>query len=706
MARREPSVASSVERFFQFSLLGLVASGFLAVAGSGYLDAPTVVCASAGLLFRGLLLGGLLHWSPQRRTVQRLTLASGGFFLVDYLAISRQPLPAVVHLLFFLAAIQVVTASNRRDSVATVVLSFAGLASAAVLSLSFGFLAALVLYLGFAAAALTSAEIRSSLRKATATARGGTAGLGVRLVALAASMALGILTLTAGLFFLSPHAAGSTLGSLLFHRMLLPGFSRRVTLGEIGGIKTSSRTALHVRLYTSEPVGDLKWRGGALTQFDGQRWLNPESPETRLSADQGRIDLVPTGHRRPGRHIVYDVFLDAIDSDALFFTGTPEHVDARTPYVLRTEASSFRMQGRPPQGFRYEAFSLLEDPPESSPAVYPPPVLDAAERSHCLQLPKLDPRIGELARRLSSGAESDLQKARAVENRLRTGYGYTLELPRRRPADPLADFLLTRKRGHCEYFASAMAVLLRTQGIPTRLATGFQSGIYNPLTTLWLIRAGDAHAWVEAWIPGRGWTTFDPTPPAPPPLQFALATRLALYMDAAEGLWQEWVVSYDPNHQGSLMDRMQQGAARLGIRWFDTLSDAHTYWDGPAGKRVRRIAPRILAAAGLGVLLWFALPPAVRVLRIGRRVRRVRRGRAGVGDAALLYRRMLQILQRRGYQKPPWFTPAEFAASLPGTPLGDAVDEFTAGYNAWRFGGRVEAAPRLLALLDELERAK
>jgi hypothetical protein len=89
-----------------------------------------------------------------------------------------------------------------------------------------------------------------------------------------------------------------------------------------------------------------------------------------------------------------------------------------------------------------------------------------------------------------------------------------------------------------------------------------------------------------------------------------------------------------------------------------------------------------------------------------RRVRRVRRGQAAAGDAALLYRRMLQVLKRRGYQKPPWFTPLEFAASLPRTPLGSTAGEFTAAYNAWRFGGRRELAPRLTALLEELEGSK
>jgi transglutaminase-like putative cysteine protease len=705
MVRQEPGAASSVERFFQFSLLGLVASGFLAVAGSGYLDAPTIVWTAAGLLLRGVLVGGGLDWRPSRRAIAWLLLACGGFLLADGLAISRQTAPVLVHLFFFLTTVQVVAAANRRDYLAAAAISFAELAAAAVLSLSPGFLVALVLYMGFATAVLIGAEIRRSLRKAPAAAHPGTRGLGVRLAAVAASMALGIVALTAGIFLLSPHAAGSALGSLLFHRMSLPGFSRRVRLGEIGRFRAGSRAAMHVRLYAAEPSAGLKWRGGALTAFDGQQWSNPGAAEARLYTDRGRLDLVPTGRRRPGRHIVYEVFLDAIDSDALFFVGVPEHVEVRAPYLLGAAASGFRLEGRPPQGFRYEAYSLLENLPAGSPPVYPPPALDAAERSRCLQLPKLDPRIGDLARQSAGGAASDLEKAQGVERRLRTDYGYTLDPPRRKPADPLADFLFTRKKGPCEYFASSMAVLLRTQGIPARLATGFQSGIYNQLTNLWLIRSSDAHAWVEAWIPDRGWTTFDPTPPGPAP-HSTVATRLALYLDAADGLWREWVVSYDPRHQGSLMDRAQRSAARLGIRWFDTLSDAQTYWDGPAGQWLRRTSPRLLAAMGLGALLWLAAPPAIRALAMRRRERRVRRGRAAAGDAALLYRRMLRILKRRGYQKPPWFTPAEFAASLPRTRLGNAAGEFTAAYNAWRFGGRTEQAPRLSALLEELRRVE
>ncbi len=277
-------------------------------------------------------------------------------------------------------------------------------------------------------------------------------------------------------------------------------------------------------------------------------------------------------------------------------------------------------------------------------------------------------------------------------------------MPRRESADPLADFLFIRKQGHCEYFASAMSVLLRAQGIPARMATGFESGVYNSLTDQWLVRASDAHTWVEAWLPGSGWTTFDPTPPDPNPARFSLAMVLGLYLDAAETFWQNWVVSYDLGHQDALVDRIEQNARHAGIRWFDSFSGLGAGFGGRLAAWVRVYGVRAGIAAALGLWLWFLAPPLVRLIRMRRRVGKARRGEASAGDATLLYERMLHVLKRHGYQKPPWFTPAEFAGSLPEGELGAAVTEFTRAYNALRFGGRLDAAPELSALLDGLQR--
>ena len=307
--------------------------------------------------------------------------------------------------------------------------------------------------------------------------------------------------------------------------VFLPGFSNQVNLGDIGEIKTSSRPVMHIRIWSAQPVGPMKWRGATLSEFDGKRWTNPSRKPEMIPVENDHVVLAPPGLPPPGRRINYRVEMEEQENDTLFFAGTPETLDLQARALYRSETSSLRLGHAVPQGFHYDAYSLLDDPPETAPIPFPPPVLPLAARELYLRLPPLDVRVTELARNFAAGATGDLARARAIERHLRSDYGYTLELPDREVADPLANFLFARRKGHCEYFASAMAVMLRSQGIPARLATGFQSGVYNPVSDLWLVRASDAHSWVEAWIPGYGWRTFDPTPADPNAGGFALFTQ-------------------------------------------------------------------------------------------------------------------------------------------------------------------------------------
>jgi len=705
MPRSEASAAVSIERFFQYSLLGLVASGYLAVAGSGYLDTPTIILTAAGLLLRALLIGGFLSFQISERMATILAVSYIGFFGIDYLALSRDFLASTVHLVFFLAVMKILTAHTNRDYLYTAAIAFLELLAAAILSVDLNFFLFLALYLLFAMAAMTSAEIRRSLHKWPATARGRLRRFHPRLALLSTSITIGILGLTAGLFFLLPRTAEAAFSRLISHRVYLPGFSDQVTLGEIGDFKTTSRPVMHVAIFSREVPRGLKWRGAALTEFDGRRWSNPNPSEQPVPMESGQA-ILQTAPPMAGRGLNYHIDLNSIDTDALFFAGIPEKLNIRQRYeIYRNDTGSYRLNRVPPQGFSYDAYSLLEEPPEFAPAADPYRVLTSTDRGRYLQLPgHLDPRIGQLASSMARGATSDLERARALERHLRADYGYTLELPDREVADPLAYFLFTRKKGYCEYFASAMTVMLRTLDIPSRLATGFQNGVYNPLSDLWLVRASDAHTWVEAWIPGHGWTTFDPTPPDPDPGGLAFVTKLGLYLDAAQTFWQEWVVSYDLGHQGTLSYRFEMGARRLGLRWFDSMSGIQTDWRATSLAWLRRYGAAALIIFAAAAFLWMFGPRLVRLALVERRVRRVRRGHAGSGDATLLYERLLHLLKRRGYQKPAWFTPAEFAASLQPSSLRGAVSEFTSIYNEWRFGGRTDVAPRLSILLDQVER--
>ncbi len=706
MPRAESSAAASVERFFQLSLLGLVTSGYLAVAGSGYLDQATIALTAAGLLARALAICGIVRLRISDRATTIATAVYAVFFAADYFLLSHDFLSATVHLLFFLAVMKILTARSNRDYLYTAIIAFLELLAAAILSVNFNFILFLTLYLLFAIAALTSGEIRRSAARAVVTARTGSRRFSPRLALLAVLVTGGILTLTGGLFFLLPRTAEAAFARLISPRIYLPGFSNQVTLGEMGEIKTDSRPVMHIKIYSALPVLPMKWRGGVLTEFDGKRWSTSNPRPDPIEVTDDHVDLVPIDARHPGNRINYHIDLEPLDNDTMFFAGTPETLDLRARVIYRFDGPVYRLGRRTPQGLHYDAYSRLEDRPETSLPPYPPPVLSLAARQNALQLPPLDDRIPALARRFTAGTLTDLERARGIERALRTGYGYTLDLAQGQVADPLAYFLFTRRKGHCEYFASAMAVMLRTVGIPARLATGFQSGIYNPVSDLWLVRASDAHSWVEAWISGRGWTTFDPTPPDPGARSsLAFLTSLALYVDAAETFWQEWVVTYDIARQGSLAGRIEQGAHRMGIRGFDSLVSLGQLWNRYVLPGARRFGVWLVAIPVVAVLLWMAGAPLLRRVHWRKRVARVRRGQASVADATLLYQRMLHLLKRRGYQKPPWFTPAEFAASLPATQLGRAVSEFTLTYNALRFGRHAETAAQLSFLLDQVERA-
>jgi transglutaminase-like putative cysteine protease len=702
MKRSGATAAASMERFLLIAWLALVAGGAVSAAVCGWWDAPTLALTAVALVWSAARLAGARR-NPPPAAVGAIALVWCSYSLIEAGKGLHGFVWAAIPLLYFLAAAKLLVEKAGRDDLQVALLCFAALLAEALDSTGPGFFLALACFVPCAVAAFAADEILRSLEgdAARAPAR----HLAPRLALLAGSAAACILFLAGGLFFVLPRTADAARQWQASHRPGLEGFSARITLREIGELKTSSRPVMHITIFSPRPVAGLKWRGSLLATFDGKQWTNPEPALPLAGAAAGHFALVPSDERQPGAHISYDVELEPADSTALFFAGVPESLDLHGLAVLRGSNGLPRLARRPPGLLRYSAYSRLEEHPEQSRPVYPAPPIAPDDAARDLQLPtSLDPRIRELARLWTNSATGDLARARAIEARLRTGYGYTLELPPARTADPLANFLFVRRRGHCEYFASAMTVMLRTLGVPARLATGFESGIYNPLTDQWLMQASDAHAWVEAWLPGSGWTTFDPTPPDPHRAASPSLAGFALYLDTARTFWSRWVVNFDPSRQGALADRFDEAARLAGIRWFDSLWDTGNTWERRAAGWLRRFGPWLAAAVLFAVGLRMFGPRAIRALRLRLRVRRARRRPATTRDATLLYERMLAIMERRGYRKPAWFTPDEFAASIPPGALAATVAEFTVAYNALRFGRRVPDRPRISTLLEELSR--
>jgi len=390
-----------------------------------------------------------------------------------------------------------------------------------------------------------------------------------------------------------------------------------------------------------------------------------------------------------------------MNTDALFLPGAPEMVEGDFSRLELSDTGALSVPGSRWKALQYKGSSVLTSARASELRGWEG-TYTSYMRALYLQLPALDPRIPLLARYISDTQVTPFGRAEALERHLRTEFGYTLELPPQPPADPLADFLFRRKKGHCEYFASAMTVMLRSIGIPARLANGFQSGLYNPVSGYYTIRGSDAHAWVEAYFPVYDWVTFDPTPAEQQP--GAAPGRSWLYLDALETFWSDWIVEYDRGRQTTL-------ARALESRWYDFGFEAISRWERgwQRAERGWRLAKRnpakifdgaltVVAGAVLVALLAFTWPRIRSLLA----ARRARRGHANVEDCAILYGRALDELKRRGLPRESCETAQEFARRVqpPECPPARAAlfHQITDTYHRARFG-RDRAATRQLAAL-------
>lgn len=695
----------TVERFFEYSLLCMLASGYLALASSASIAPLAIGMTGAALVMRALMVAGIVRLRIPPRLTSALTIGYVAFYAADYFLLSHGFLPATVHLVFFLVVTKILTASTNRDYFYVKAIALLEVLAASLFSERSSFLLYLGMFLIAGVATFASDEIRKASKSPGTRLVAQRTPMG-RLALFTATVSVGILVIAVGFFFLLPRTARAALQRFGPGHYRMAGFTSEVDLSSIGEIQQRGTPVMHVRTEDGRPMPPgLKWRGAALAAFDGRRWYNPPGMRlTGLVLPQKRgLFVLATGaqQRRAAPRVTYVVHLNDLAGDALFFAGRPEFLWIDAQYIERTAPGTFRRQGGPPPEITYQARSLVEQDDGGTDEDL---ATDNALRAGVyLRLPPTDQRVWALARSITAGMGDPYYQARAIERYLPSHYGYTLRLPEREPSDPIANFLFVRRKGHCEYFASAMAVMLRTLGIPSRVVTGFQGGVYNPLDHQQLIRASDAHSWVEAWLPERGWTTFDPTPFAPETEMASWMDRLELYADAADVFWQEWVVDYSLDHQLLLAARMEDSGRRLRTGWLDQLgSAAGAGWRSMEHLGLGYGWGLALAVALIGLVLGFG-GDAWRWAFEWIQVRRARSGKARPSDAAVLYQRMLRQMERRGVERPAWLTPREFADVVTEPRLRALAVEMADGYNELRFGGRAEGAETMVRVLAELE---
>jgi transglutaminase-like putative cysteine protease len=716
------TLAKAIDHYFELSLYLLVLTGFGTLASTGGLDLPTIALTGMALAVRGYFLAKRRRVVISERWTTPLSIAYFVFFAADYLLLSRSFLGATVHLALFAVVVRMFSLRRERDHVTLAILAFLMVLAAAVLTVDSLFLLFFACFMLMAVATFILLEMRRSGRAANIQARRASdpqehRHLAFSLVRTAPALLLLILTGATAVFFLIPRMSAGYLGAYSFGTDLSTGFSDRVQLGQIGRIQQSNAVVMHIQI-DGDTIGryDLHWRGVALSEFDGHTWSNPH-PQFVLPRD-GRNFTIPSfgtkisaasadeSARVDEKLIHYRVLMEPIGTNVFFLA--PWARSLRGDYrMLAADAGSavYDLDNQRAIG-RYEADSEIGTPSaqqlRTAGQNYPPQVIESDLRFPAL----LDARIPRLAAQVAESAPTNYDKAAALEKYLRTQYGYTLQLPSSTLKDPLANFLFERKQGHCEYFASSMAVMLRALGIPARVVNGFRSDEFNDLTGNYVVRAKNAHSWVEAYFPGYGWQSFDPTPTgsAGTPQGW---DRALLYLDAAASFWREWIVNYDSSHQIELGESALSGthvAWEHARSWARQRYEAMLKWAQRSQEHVEQ-APGRWAGLGLATALLFLLTG-----NLGRIVRWIQEKRlqqhpekSPERAASMWYERMARALARRGLRKIAAQTPKEFILKIEDHRLRRKVEKFTEAYESARFGNSPQDAQRLPELYEEVE---
>ena len=477
--------------------------------------------------------------------------------------------------------------------------------------------------------------------------------------------------------------------------------TRSITMGEIGRLQKDPRPVLEVTVVRGGRPSDAAdlgafFRSGALESFDGVSWAAEDVRGTVLedASDGVRDGWIALPRRRlpRGEAIEQRLRFLAGGSDALFSLGLPHAIGgpAATGGIVALGRGEVRAREAYGEGAEFTIRSVTLG---GESTVIDPETMTDWRRDALLEIPEGHGETAALARAVLGEWRRDRLLLRRLETWIAGRCSYSLDLAppggapgtRRAPGGsptlgkpPVEAFLFGSRRGHCELFASAAAVMLRSVGVPARIAIGFRGGEFDPATGTHTLRGADAHAWVEAWISGEGWVTFDPTPAARRPRGGAPMDEL----DDAGGDGRSWfgsLLSFDGESQRRFVaDSLS--LARGAVR--------NVFFDAAGGFRVASTAALVFGLA----LLAFALARRAANSGLVPGVGLPSGARQFPGDppAPEAWAAFLAFLAARGIRRAPAETPLELAARAAAAGVGPdgAPARLADAYARERWGGR------------------
>jgi transglutaminase-like putative cysteine protease len=477
-------------------------------------------------------------------------------------------------------------------------------------------------------------------------------------------------------------------------REITTGFSDTVDPDIFGTLKSSDRVML--RITSEEPLDAgavLRLRTLALTRFEKGVWKKPERPGNAARPSRGGLVALVA---RPGAGAAMTIDLTPIQTRAI---PVPLGADS-----LRLSETSIRSPDRALVFLDAARNVSLGFEPETTiqytvtTALRPEKDLSRGGEEDGLAVPDSEV-VRAFARSALHGIDASADPERAAEEIVRVlhadPFRYELDVSAPRGPNALEDFLTVRHTGHCQTYASAMALLLRSVGVPTRFVTGFLGGEIGAFGRYVLVRGNNVHAWVEAWCgPAKGWVTFDPTPSVGQPQleRVPLTARLRQVTDGVEFFYDRFVLSFGQSDQAEMLRSLREATGRAGA----TLKAAF----GGVGGALARLAGGS-AWGGAAVLALLAALVAVATRRF---LSRTRFRTRGLPPASAAYRRLQKALHRRGAPLTPASAPAETLAAAErfGPAARQPAEAIVGAYVKESFGGvfASEEEEQLKATLD------
>jgi transglutaminase-like putative cysteine protease len=541
-----------------------------------------------------------------------------------------------------------------------------------------------------------------------------------------------VLIAVAMLFIIMPRtsATGALAPAILrMGQQPTSGFSSTVRLGAVGQIQQDPTPVMHVTVRDpktgeSLQVSSLLLRGLPLDAYVQEdevwSWQLTSRRAGRWywesSAQSPRFDFIYEGsfpgyNEAPHREITCDISIEPLDTPLLFAPFAPESVSAPKRFSVGVNARTYVLENGIPYRRTPLSYTVTSRLYDAAPPPTPPThTLPEQFLRPFLALPsELSPKIRALAQEIApASVRTDYEKAQRILDYLSdsTRFSYTTDMQPTAGVEPVEDFLFNLKRGHCEYFASSMVVLLREVNVPARLVNGFKVSEWNPISEAYIVRQQHAHSWVEAYLRPYGWRTLDPTAASrdaatPTPM---LARRIGTNIyDWIDSLWVAYVLNFDSFSQASPYNWLRRMA--LNVEQWTTGGPLKHIAIGLGPSRLQPsdvsspfdavlVGIRWTVVALLGVGLVWVIAQGVRAWRQpGRREPRQFK----------FYIRMERLLRRRGFRRAGAQTPWEFSAALAQRqwPAAAEVAAITERFCLVRYGAR----PLTEADLGRIEQA-